>query len=138
MLPLFLHESGRVFHPTARHLWDTVMDGAFELMGADPGSETPGLLAELRRLAAEHGREAYDALVREHTERLDRQRETREYAVAARRRALERIGLPAVRAHRLRQLEAEEDAWRRGHHAARTAVPELDPLVVVRVVPSTS
>jgi superfamily II DNA or RNA helicase len=138
ILPLFLHENGRVFHPTARHLWDAVMSGPVEVRGTEATANTSELLARLRQIADEQGRDAYEALLREHTERLDQQRETHEYAIAARRRALERIGLPAVRAHRLRQLEAEDATWRREHEAARAAVPELYPLLVVRIAPEGS
>jgi hypothetical protein len=137
ILPLFLHDNGRIFLPTARHLWDQVMDAALRIAGADTGNDTPAVVERLRQAATEHGRDLYDALLREHTEGLDRQHETHTYAVSARRRALERIGLPAVRAHRLRQLNAEDAAWRREHETSRAAVPELYPLTVVRIATGT-
>ncbi|MBA2244940.1 MAG: DEAD/DEAH box helicase family protein [Gemmatimonadetes bacterium] len=135
MLPLFLHVNGRVFLPTAHHLWNALLEGSAEVAGALPPEETAAVIDRLQRAASEHGRDLYDTLRREHTEQLDRDEDKYEFAFAARRRALQRIGLPAVRAHRLRQLEDEERAWRREHAASRKAVPELYPVIVVRIGP---
>jgi hypothetical protein len=44
------------------------------------------------------------------------------------------IGLPEVRTHRLRQLLAEEEAWRRDLEQQEQALPELVPIALVRLV----
>jgi hypothetical protein len=64
---------------------------------------------------------------------LHQEREKLAYAFAARRRALERVGLVTVRAHRLAQLETEEREQGTDLAEADKVVPELVPIIVVRV-----
>lgn len=134
IMPLFVHDDGRVLPPTARAIWDALIEQdvtAEPLVCRDGAAET---LADLTRLAEEHGRPVWEELVLDHRRRIDRDREKAATAFAARRRALERIGLPAVRAHRLRQLDDEERAELARLQAAESYLPELVPVVVVRVV----
>lgn len=67
-------------------------------------------------------------------QQLDREREKGEYAFAARRRAIKRIGLPQVRDYRLAQLPQEEKAWGEQLELAAEVSPELVPLLVIRLV----
>ena len=55
------------------------------------------------------------------------------YAFAARRRAIERIGLPQVRDYRLTQLTQEEQTWREAMQQKSEVTPELIPLLLMRV-----
>jgi len=55
------------------------------------------------------------------------------YAFTVRRRAVERIGLAAVRDQRLTQLAAEERSWREALDRKAETSPELAPLLLVRV-----
>ena len=83
--------------------------------------------------AREHGQRIYQELVQTHRARLGLEREKGEYAFAARRRALERIGLPAVRDRRLTRLAAEERAWREALDRKAETSPELEPLLLLHV-----
>ena len=67
-------------------------------------------------------------------QQLDRERDKGEYAFAARRRTIERIGLPQVRDYRLAQLAQEEKAWGEHLELAAEVSPELVPLLVIRLV----
>jgi hypothetical protein len=88
---------------------------------------------QLREVAEQHGKTIYDELVQIHRERLTREREKGEYAFARRRKAIERIGLPQVRNHRLSLLKQEEEWFREQlEHMARV-LPELVPLLLLRV-----
>jgi hypothetical protein len=75
----------------------------------------------------------YDELVQEHRTRLSREREKGAYAFAARRRAIERIGLPQVRDHRLHLLQQEERAFNDELERKTQASPEMMPLLIIRV-----
>lgn len=83
--------------------------------------------------AREQGRPIYDELVQAHRMWLAHEREKGIFAFTARRRAVERIGLPAVRDHRLSQLAAEEAAWRSDLEQKAKVSPELVPLLILRV-----
>jgi hypothetical protein len=70
------------------------------------------------------------------TEDLDPGEARHAYAFAARRRAVERVGLQAVRSHRLTQLTQEEQAWREQLTRLAEVQPELTPLVITYVTPA--
>ncbi|MFC1705447.1 DEAD/DEAH box helicase [Planctomycetota bacterium] len=134
VMPLFVHEDSRILAPTARFIWD-------QLLGEEPLAVTSHLegdtaaeaFSEVEEAAREQGRQAYQELVQAHRTRIAQERERGEFAFAARRRAIERVGLPAVRGHRLNQLAAEETAWRDGLERKTETSPELVPLLLLRV-----
>jgi len=61
--------------------------------------------------------------------------EARASAFSARRRAIERIGLPHVRNHRLSLLEQEEERFHEQLERRAQILPEMTPLLLVRVEP---
>ena len=72
-------------------------------------------------------------MVTAHRGRLDRERAKGELAFAARRRVIDRLGLTAVRAFRLRQLDDDRLAWEQRLAARERALPDLTALVVLRI-----
>ncbi len=56
-----------------------------------------------------------------------------EYALAARRRAVVRIGLPQVQDHRLAILDREEREWRAQLEGRAQVIPEMMPLILIRL-----
>jgi len=133
ILPLFVHDDGRVLPPTARRIWDGLLEDGQESPSSVTGPAAESTFAIVTHAAEEHGRVVYDALVHEHRTRLERERAKCDAAFAARRRAINRIGLPAVRAHRLPQLDAEESVWREALEQRAAILPELTPILIVRV-----
>jgi superfamily II DNA or RNA helicase len=134
VMPLFCHNDGRILAPTARFVWDQMIT---DPPAADARLEEDAALDAFRLVEAsarEHGQEIYQGMVQAHRMRLGVDREKGEYAFAARRRAVERIGLPAVRNHRLTQLAGEEMSWREALDRKAETSPELVPLLIVRVV----
>ena len=71
--------------------------------------------------------------MQEHILALQRETLRGQNAFAARRRGIERVGLPEVRHHRLALCDADEKAWKAELHAAAQAVPELRPLLLMRI-----
>lgn len=133
VMPLFLHDNGRSLLPTARYIWEqllTMTPGIREYLSSEDAS-----LAFLRAFeAAEvHGKNLYEELLQKHRDRLAKERGKGEYAFAARKRAIERIGLPAVRTHRLAQLELEEREWKGSLERKSLVTPEMVPLLLVRL-----
>ncbi|MFH1718538.1 MAG: helicase-related protein [Planctomycetota bacterium] len=133
IMPLFIADGGKVFAPTARHLWD-------KLLGVTPNVRTHLEMEEsketfdrLAGIAEEQGRTIYDELVQGHRSRLTREREKGEYAFAARRSVIERVGLPQVRDHRLNFLRQEEQAWNEELKRKAQVYPEMVALIVIRV-----
>jgi superfamily II DNA or RNA helicase len=133
VMPLFLHDDGRILLPTARRIWDFLLSDTPEGQGYLSGSEALSAFHRQREAAEVQGRLEYDELARLHRAYLTREREKGAYAFESRRRALDRIGLPAVRAHRLALLEQEERAWREQLERHADVMPDLVPLVIVQV-----
>jgi hypothetical protein len=133
IMPLFLADSGKVFIPTARHIWDQLLASSPQIRSMLDAGASQIAFAQLQQAAEEHGKPIYDALVQEHGSRIAREREKADYAFAARRRTIERIGLPQVRNHRLNLLAQEDRAFREQLDQKAHAYPEMVPLLVIRV-----
>lgn len=133
ILPLFRHENGRVLAPTARFVWDQMMAGP---PAADGHLESAAALDAFRLVEAsarEHGQQIYQEMIQAHRTHMEAERKKASYTFGARRRAVERIGLPAVRDHRLSQLAAEERMWLEELDRKSEASPELVPLLLIGV-----
>ncbi|MGB2773864.1 MAG: helicase-related protein [Anaerolineae bacterium] len=133
IMPLFLADSGRVFVPTARHIWDQLLAVSPLIRSILDPQASQAAFAGLQKTAEEYGRPMYDALVQEHRNRLAHEREKADYAFAARRRAIGRIGLAQVRTYRLNLLAREEQTFHEQLGKKDHAHPEMVPLLVLRV-----
>ncbi len=134
IMPLFLHDNGRVFLPTARHISEQLLTGEVEIQNQLSGEEATQAFELVWESAVIQGKNIYNELVQKHREQLDKEREKGEYAFTARRRAIERIGLPQVRDYRLAQLTQEKQAWREQLNQAAEVNPKLVPLLLIRLV----
>jgi hypothetical protein len=110
-----------------------LLEASNSVVGHLSGTEAEAGLKLSHDVAEAQGRTLYDQLLGEHRERNEEGRAKGEYSFSARRRAIERIGLPEVRAHRLTELEQEEAAWRKIIEVSAEAMPEMTPLLLVRV-----
>jgi hypothetical protein len=132
-MPLFLADNGRVFAPTTRHIWDQLVVTKPTVLRHLDVETSRQVFEQLQEAAEQQGKTIYDEQVAAHRERLAREREKGEYAFSARRRAIERIGLPQVRNHRLSLLEQEEKRFREQLERRAQILPEMAPLLLVRV-----
>lgn len=136
-LPVFVSDEGRVLQPTARAVWDalTVLEG--EATHLRPGHLSGEAAQALERQAEAAAQSAAEGLYREmlsrHAEETRRRKRNGERAFEARKAMIERVGLVTVRAHRLQKLQAEREAWERELAARAHVVPELTPIVLVRL-----
>jgi hypothetical protein len=135
ILPLFHHDDGRVLLPTARHIWDCLLEDRpkVELVGAKTGGEVEAVFRRLRAEAEHQGEASFHALYARHQQRLKREQEKGQYAFQVRRDALYRIGLSEVRQHRLKRLDAEEQAWAAELRKREHVLPALQPVMLLRV-----
>jgi ERCC4-related helicase len=133
ILPLFLADNGRTYLPTARHVWDQLLTADPQVRSLLDAKVSQTVFAQLQKAAEEHGKAIYEALVQEHRTRIAREREKADYAFAARRKTVERIGLPQVRDYRLNLLAQEQRAFQEQLDQKVHVYPELVPLLVMRV-----
>src|SRR5262249_38096417 len=97
------------------------------------GAEAEAVYHCLRSDAESQGEDAFRELYIRHQQRLKREQEKGQYAFQVRREALARLGLPEVRQHRLKRLEEEEQAWTAELHKREQILPELQPVIFLRV-----
>ena len=133
IMPLFLADSGRAYMPTARHIWDQLLVISPQARSMLDTETSQAAFTQLQKAAEEHGKSVYEELVQEHRTRIVRERGKADYAFAARRKTIERIGLPQVRNHRLNLLAQEERAFREQLDQKTQAYPEMVPLLMIRV-----
>lgn len=133
ILAVFLHDDSRVLMPTARHIWNQLLTVSPEIHGHLAGDPAHDAFDRVKEVAEKQGKTIYDELTQTHRERLTRERDKGAYAFAARRRAVERIGLPQVRDHRLAILDREEREWFAQLERRSQIIPEMVPLLLIRL-----
>lgn len=130
---VFLSEEGKLFLPTARHIWDALQTAEAQVR-ATLGQDESIIAYERLQVAAEQaGHELFDALQQAHLASVAREEERGNIAFAARRKAIERVGLAEVRQFRSSHCDAEEAVWRKELRSARQSVPEVRPLLMLRL-----
>ena len=133
IMPLFLADNGKVYTPTARHIWDQLLVANIVIHSILGVAPSQGTLARLQKEAEIHGKPVYEELVQESRFRINREREKAEYAFAARRKSIERIGLPQVRNYRMNLLAEEERGLHEQLERRTHAYPQMEPLALIRV-----
>jgi superfamily II DNA or RNA helicase len=133
IMPLFLADNGAVLMPTARHIWDQLLVTNAGVHSSLDSSASQTAFTKLHSIAEEHGMPIYEALVQEHRARIVREREKADYAFAARRNVVRRIGLSEVRDYRMNLLAQEELAFHEQLDVKAHTYPEMVPLLVIRV-----
>jgi len=140
IMPLFVSDDGRVLAPTARAVWDRLIDLDAEhpalSSAAMVGDAAMRAYEQLHSEAETHGRSVFSELMDAHRERQAGQRKKGRRAFDARRKAVERIGLPQVRDHRLREIDSEEKAWQQQLTKQDAVLPELTALILLRIASS--
>jgi superfamily II DNA or RNA helicase len=131
---VFLSEEGKLFLPTARHIWDALQTTEAQVQ-ASLGQDESVAAHECLQIAAEQaGQERFDTLRQAHLASVAREEERGSVSFASRRKAIERVGLPEVRQFRLSRCDADESEWRHELQSARQIVPEIRPLLILRII----
>lgn len=133
ILPLFLADNSMVYMQTARHVWDQLLAADIHVRSILDTQASQTAFAGVENAAEEQGKPVYEALVHEHRALIAREREKADYAFAARRKTLQRIGLAQVRNHRMNLLAQEELNLHKQLDQKAHAYPEMVPLLVIRV-----
>ena len=137
ILPVFVSDDGKVLNPTARAVWDRLLEKDHSQLcvvaASDAGSSTTAY-ESAHRAAEAQGRDVFRELSAKHAQRIERERRKGTRAFEARLRALDRIGLTQVKQYRVSQLEKERLAWEERMRQLETALPELSAVLVIRIV----
>lgn len=138
MMPLFLTDSDQIFIPTAKYIWDQLLT-VYPLILRHLDIESSHQAFErLWKAGEQQGKIVYDELIQAHKEHLIRERGKGEYAFAARRKTIMRIGLKQVRSHRLKLLDQEERCFYEELERKAKALPEMVPVLITRIEGETT
>jgi superfamily II DNA or RNA helicase len=133
VLSLFLHDDGRVLQPTARHIWDLLLERCPPPIRFLDSQETGRLYSAVSLAAEQQGRPVYEELIHFHGRCLRREKDNKQYAFEAKQRTIEKIGLAAIRKHRHEELVKEESEWNQEFESRSSVQPELIPRLILRV-----
>lgn len=131
---VFLSEEGKLFLPTARHIWDALQTAEAKVQATLDYDESFAAYESLQDSAEQAGQELFDTLQQAHLSSITREEERGMISFSSRRKAIERVGLPEVRKYRLASCDAEETDWRHELQSVRQIVPELRPLLMMRII----
>ena len=131
---VFVSEEGKLFLPTARHIWDALQTAETQVQATLGQDESIIAHERLQEAAEQAGQELFDALQQAHLASVTREEERGIVSFASRRKAIERVGLPEVRQFRLSRCDADESEWRHELQSARQIVPEIRPLLMLRII----
>lgn len=132
-LALFMHDDGRVLEPTARRIWEELIQNIPQVTGIQGGKHGEIAWEQLRDKMKAYGESVFLDLKLSHQQRIEREQHKGEYALQARRQATQRVGLENVRKHRQARLDQEEKEFRQRIQEMQYAVPDLLPLLILRV-----
>ena len=130
---VFVSDEGRLYLPTARHIWDTLLATSFQTIGIASQAESLNAFQSLQAAAEAAGQQTYEMLRSAHEASVAREEERGRTSLDFRRNAIGKIGLPEVRNYRLDRCNADEAQWRRELSLVRETVPEMRPLLILRV-----
>ena len=131
---VFLSEEGKLFLPTAGHIWDALQTAETQVQATLGQDESIAAHACLQEVAEQAGQELFDALQQAHLAAVTSEEERGIVSFASRRKAIERVGLSEVRQFRLSRCEADESEWRHELQSAGQIVPEVRPLLMLRII----
>ena len=130
---VFVTEEGKVFLPSARHIWEILQTVEVKVLDSLVGAEAQVAFDKMSASAEPAGQEAFDSLQQAHLNALNREEERGSRSFTARRKAIESVGLPEVRQYRLAKCDTEEKEWYKELKAAKQIVPELRPLLILHL-----
>lgn len=132
-LPVFVNDEGRPFVPTAKRIWDLLLT---ENVLLSPKLEVERALTSFetsQTAAMAQGERLFADLLEERRTWLAEERERARFAFDSRYQAIGRIGLPAVREHRRKRLEAEHEVRMAAIADAEACTPDLNAVLMLRV-----
>jgi hypothetical protein len=132
-MPLFVTDDGRTFVPTAKRIWDLLLTETVVIHSTADGDDATSRFGASLDAARIHGERLFTELLNEHRSHITDERARANYAFEARSQAINRVGLPTVREHRRKRLEAEQAARMAALDDAEATLPELNAVMLLRV-----
>ena len=141
--PVYHTAEGKCFPATAKRIWEALLSNDVVIhKGNETGNHSveqynyETIFNDARHHAETAGTELFNSLKLSHNESLEIEKEKSEYGFKARRRAIERIGLPEVKSYRFTRLEQDINEWQQSFSQSKQVSPELSALLILSVSPA--
>ena len=133
VVPIFIHDDGRVLSPTARFVWEQLCVEKWQTEDGTAKLLTTTEFEHLQETAKDVCKAVYAEMTSNHLKAMKREKEKLEFSLQSRRKLIQTIGLPEVRQFRIRQLEEEERKALEEHKRQSEVMPRLQPVLVIRI-----
>jgi SNF2 family DNA or RNA helicase len=130
---LFVSEDGKLYGQTAKHIWDSLLSQTIQVIDTLGGTSSEEIYKSLFKTAMEAGNPIYFNLKSEHTMAIENEHKRGTQAFQSRQNLINRLGLPEVKQFRLEKLKKERELWEEELELAHKIVPEINPLLVIKV-----
>ena len=134
VVPIFISEQNQYFAPYSQKLWSSLSMG--ELNAKVEGQETKSkeLYQAMQSIAEEHLQSIYTEMESEINSHSVTMRENKEKAFKFQVQQAERIGIEQIKKYRLKKYKSEYETWISNYETDKQVVPELECLMMVKVV----
>ena len=131
---MFTTHEGRSFERTAHFIWDLLINWSDDNKALKASNADGGSLLNLHREWAEKlGERVFSQLKGRHEDYVAERKKNGRHHFEVRFKHLNQIGLPEVKQFRKRQLELEQESWRREIAEEAMIRPELNPMILMEL-----
>ncbi|MDV0915290.1 DEAD/DEAH box helicase [Enterobacter asburiae] len=102
-MPVYIKPNGQYYATASQRVWDAVCSKEFEILPQNLAVESSlhqSIYTLMHKVAQEEGKAIFESMLTANQTDLDNQFEKGEYSFNARKKAIERVGLPEVRQFR--------------------------------------
>lgn len=132
-LPVFVMDNGRSFVPTAKRIWDLLLTEHVKIQQSAELEHAIEWFESSSKAAHAQGEQLFNEQLDEHRSWLSEEFDRATYSFESRQQAIDRVGLPAVREHRRKRLQAEHEVRMASLRDAETYLPDMNAVLVLRI-----
>lgn len=134
--PIFISSEGDSFPAYAHDIWSLLIQGdhLFECAGTMNPQDSKALFRSITSTAEEILLPKYTEIEQKMNANIVRIQHNKERAFAFQEKQMNRIGIENIRQSRLQKLYKESEIWRQNFETSKQAVPNLIPLLIVKIV----
>ena len=132
-LCVFLSSEGKLFMPTARHIWEQLLSDDLNIECIKESNESIIACQKLQSVAEDFGQELFNTMKEAHFAAIAREEERGKIAFSSRRKIITKVGLHEVRQYRLSRLDEEISKWQSELQSAKQIVPEMRILLILNI-----
>ena len=130
---VFVSDSGKLFLPTARFIWDQLLTQDPEILRILEQEESVNCFQTLYEAATTTGQEIFNQLKHTHEKAIERENQRGITAFESRKKAIHKVGLPEVRNYRLQRLKEDKHQWEKELKNAAQVIPDIRPLLMFSI-----